>query len=440
MSNDNDYSLSRVPDSAKQPFWQILMIRIGALCCVSQLMLGAALGFGMSFWGAFWATMLGSVLLQVVSWALGTAAAREGLSTSLLSRWAGLGKNGSAILGGVVAISMVGWFGVQNSVFAEGMYSITGVLNFPIWALITGLGITLLVVAGIRWIAGFATVFVPLFIVAVIVSAGIVLQTNTLTDLLNSPFPGPELSFGAAVTMVAGGFIAGSICTPDYARYLKNGTQVFWMTLIGTFLGELGMNLVAVVLAHATGTDNVVDIMMATSGILGVIIVVASTVKLNDINLYSSGLGLATMINALFNVKVNRTIMTWALGIVGTVLSMIGVINYFTSFLTILGVAIPPAAGIMAIDYFILKRNRKALEETRAAGTLPETVEKWNPIALVVWALAFVVGEVSSIFAIGIPGLNSLVFAGVAYWAGMKAYGAAKKQDVVMFKETDQVL
>ena len=129
---DNDYSLSRVPEGAKQPLWQILMIRIGAICCVSQLVfLGATLGYGMSFWGAFWATMLGSVILQVVSWALGTAAAREGLSTSLLSRWCGLGKNGSAILGSVVAISMVGWFGVQNSVFAEGMLSITGVLNFP---------------------------------------------------------------------------------------------------------------------------------------------------------------------------------------------------------------------------------------------------------------------------------------------------------------------
>ena len=114
---DNDYSLSRVPEGAKQPLWQILMIRIGAICCVSQLVLGATLGYGMTFWGAFWATMLGSVILQVVSWALGTAAAREGLSTSLLSRWCGLGKNGSAIFGGVVAISMVGWFGVQNSVF-----------------------------------------------------------------------------------------------------------------------------------------------------------------------------------------------------------------------------------------------------------------------------------------------------------------------------------
>ena len=240
--------------------------------------------------------------------------------------------------------------------------------------------------------------------------------------------------------MVAGGFIAGAICTPDYARYLKNGTQVFWMTLIGTFVGELGMNLLAVILAHATGTDNVTDIMMATSGVLGVIIVVASTVKLNDMNLYSSGLGVATAINALFNVKINRNVMTWTLGIIGTLLSVIGIINYFTSFLTLLGVAIPPAAGIMVIDYFILKRNRDVLEETRPSGKLPQKVEKWNPIALTVWALAFCVGEGSSILAIGIPGLNSLIFAGVVYWGAMTIYKSVKKVDVVKFKETDQIL
>ena len=127
---DSGYTLSRVPAEAKQPFWRILVIRIGSICCVSQLVLGASLGYGMSFWGAFWATMLGSVLLQVISWALGTAAAREGLSTSLLSRWTGFGKMGSAIFGGVMAISMVGWFGVQNSVFGESMANILSFTDF----------------------------------------------------------------------------------------------------------------------------------------------------------------------------------------------------------------------------------------------------------------------------------------------------------------------
>ncbi len=446
IAMDNDYSLSRVPDEAKQPFWKILFIRIGAICCVSQLMLGAALGFGMTFWDAFLATMLGSVLLQVVSWALGTAAAHEGLSTSLLSRWAGFGKGGSALFGGVVAISMVGWFGVQNAVFGQGMATIVGFTDFlgdfeyPVWAIITGIGITLLVVFGIKAIANFATIFVPVFIAVVIYATWVILQDHTLAELVSMAPPGAALSLGAATTMVAGGFIAGAICTPDYARFLKGGTQVFWMTLIGTFIGELGMNLLAVMLAHATGTENVVDLMMATSGIIGVIIVVASTVKLNDINLYSSGLGLMTLINALFNKTVKRNTIIWALGIVGTILSVIGIINYFTNFLTLLGVAIPPVAGIMVIDYYVLRRSRKKLDESRAKGELPKKVENWNPIAIVCWIAGFVVGQVTSMMNIGIPGLNSLILAGVLYWVVMKIYGSIKKVDVVEFKETDQVL
>ncbi len=438
---DNDYSLSRVPPKSKQPFAQILMIRIGAICCVSQLVLGAELGYGMNFWDAFWATMLGSVLLQVISWGMGTAAAHEGLSTSLLSRWAGMGKNGSAIMGGVIAISMVGWFGVQNSVFGEGMFSITGIFNFPIWALITGLGVTWLVVAGIKMIGRFADVLVPLFIIAVIWATVVVLSSPEYAgiDLINT-VPGPALDFGTATTMVTGGFIAGAVATPDYARYLRNGKQVFWMTLIGTFVGELGMNLLAVILAHATGTSDVTSIMMSTSGVIGVLIVVASTVKLNDINLYSSGLSMATMINALFNVKVNRKALVWILGGVGTVLSMIGIMNYFTDFLTLLGVMVPPVAGIMVVDYYLLRRNRKALDDTRDSLTLPEKVEKWNPVALIVWVCAFAVGEITTIYSIGIPGLNSLLFAGVVYWIAMKAYGAAKHTKIVHFKETDQVL
>ena len=415
--NDIDYSLSRVPDEAKQPFWRILFIRIGAICCVSQLMLGAALGYGLTFWDAFLATMLGSVLLQVVSWALGTAAAREGLSTSLLSRWTGFGKVGSALFGGVVAISMVGWFGVQNAVFGQGMAEIVPFTDFLgtqeilpgimagitpeyiFWAIITGLGITLLVVFGIKAIANFATVFVPLFVIVVIVAAAIILQNHSLTELLTTAPPGPALSLGAATTMVAGGFIAGAICTPDYARFL-----------------------------------------MGTSGIIGVIIVVASTVKLNDINLYSSSLGLATMINALFNKAISRNGLVWALGIVGTLLSVIGIINYFTNFLTLLGVAIPPVAGIMVVDYFILKRSRATLDASRAKGELPEKVEKWNPIAIVCWIAGFAVGEITSIMNVGIPGLNSLILAGVLYWIVMKVYASMKKVDTVTFTETDQVL
>lgn len=436
-SSHDDYSLSRVPQSAKRPMWEILLIRIGALACVSQLMLGAALGYGMSFWGALGATLVGSVLLQIVSWAIGTAAAREGLSTSLLSRWAGFGRGGAALIGGVIALSLVGWFGVQNSVFADGLHKVTGVLNFPIWALITGISITVLVVFGIKAIGRVATVFVPLFIIAVVYAAVVMLKDHNVGALLSTPHPGPALTFAAATTMVAGGFIIGAVITPDTTRYLSNGRQVFWVTLIGTFVGELGMNLIAVLLAHATGTENVVNIMMQLTGWLGAAIVIFSTVKLNDINLYSSSLGLTTMINAIFNIKMNRTVTTWILGIVGTVLSMVGIIHYFTNFLIVLGVAIPPVAGIMFVDYFLLRRDRQALTESSLVGKLPTTVELWNPIAIAVWVASFLIGQ---FVTLGIPALNALFGAAILYWVAMKVYGAVTKQEVVRFRTSEQVL
>ncbi len=426
----DDFSLARVPQDKRVPMWRMLVVRLGSLACVSQLILGANLGFGMSFFDAFLATMLGSVILQIVSFAIGAASCKEGLSTSLFSRWAGFGSVGSALIGAVIAIALMGWFGVQNSVFASGISEITGLLNYEVWALITGLGITVLVVYGIKMISNVANIFVPLFIVAVIVAAFFMLQGHSIAELLSTPHPGPAMSLSTATTMVAGGFIIGAVTTPDLTRFMKSGKDVFWMTLIGTFVGELGMNLIAVLLAHAAKTNDVVSIMMSFSGWLGALIVIASTIKLNDMNLYSSSLGLSTFIDAVSNLNISRTILTWILGIIGTLLSVVGIINYFVDFLTILGVLIPPVAGIMVVDYYVLKRFRKELDESRAKGELPSVAESINPIAICAWIIASLIGQ---FVPVGIPALNSLLAAGIIYLVAMKAYGAFSKQEQVKF-------
>jgi cytosine permease len=56
------------------------------------------------------------VILEVVAIFVGIAGMREGLSTSVLSRWTGSGRYGSSIIGLVFAVSLIGWFGVQNAV------------------------------------------------------------------------------------------------------------------------------------------------------------------------------------------------------------------------------------------------------------------------------------------------------------------------------------
>lgn len=430
----DDYSLERVPQSAKSSVWQVTIVRLGSLCCVSQLMVGASLGYGMTFGQAMLSVLLGSVILQVIGAAVGIIAAREGLTISLLTRWAGFGNIGSAIIGLVIAISLIGWFGVQNSVFAEGIYDATKIFNVHIWALITGLIIIFIVVYGFKMLSYTANITLPLFLLAVVIASVKMFNGTDLFVLLSSAAPGPQLSLPTAVTEVTGGFVVGAVITPDMSRFLKKGKDVFWMVLISTFVGELGMCALAVLMSHVVKSNDVITIMLSLSGLLGVIIVIVSTLKVNDINLYSSSLGFTTSIDSLFGKKMNRATVTIGIGLIGTILSVIGIIDYFVSFLTLLGVAIPPIVGIIVIDYWFLKRDRRVLDESRKTNRLPNDCEKWNPVAISAWLCGFLVGIF--ITDLGIPSINALISSAMVYIVLMLAVAAVQKKKNAAFSRT----
>ena len=219
----------------------------------------------------------------------------------------------------------------------------------------------------------------------------------------------------------------GAVITPDFSRFARNGKDVFWMTTIGTLVGELGVGMIAVLMAHAAKTSDVVSIMLQTSGWLGAAVVVFSTVKINNLNLYSSSLGFTNIIDSVFKVKVNRGLITLIIGAIGTLLSILGILDRFVDFLVLLGIMIPPIAGIMVVDYFVLKTYRKALDESREKGTLPAEPEKINPITLVAWAAGFGGGY---FITVGIPSINSLLISGIVYYFGVltvKAFQGKKE-------------
>ena len=46
-----------------------------------------------------------------------------------------------------------------------------------------------------------------------------------------------------------------------------------------------------------------------------------------------------------------------------------GILERFTDFLIVLGVAFPPIAGIMVAEYFVVRQWRGVLDTTRERGT-----------------------------------------------------------------------
>src|SRR3954449_4921328 len=337
----DDFALGRVPREARYSWRSVAVQRFGQISALSQFLLGSTLGFGMDFWTAFWAFTLGAVILEVVSIGVGIIGAREGLQTSLLTRWTGFGHGGSAVVGLAIGISLIGWFGIQSGVSAEGLVSLVGGLPAWLWSLLFGLTVTFIVLWGFASMKWVAYITVPAFLILVAWSIGGVLFGHDFGTLVASPPPGPQMSLLDGTTLVAGGFIVGAVITPDMTRFNRTSADVVKQTVVGFPLGEYLIGLSGVLLAHAIGSDDIITIVTSSVGWVGTLVIILGTLKINDWNLYSSGLGLVNFIGTVFGKHVNRALVTLVIGTIGSVLAAAGILNRFIDFLTILGVAFP---------------------------------------------------------------------------------------------------
>jgi Purine-cytosine permease and related proteins len=409
----DDFALSRVNPDARKPWFGIAVQRFGQVSALSQFLLGATLGYSMTFGQAALALLLGSIILEVIMCIVGIIGQKEGLNTALLARWTGFGEIGASLVGLAIGISLIGWFGIQSAISAQSLDTLMpGVMPAWLWSLLFGFAVTAIVAFGFSGMQWLANITVPLFLILVGWSIISELSKHSFAALLASPAPGPTMSVWQGTGIVAGGLIVGAIITADMTRFNRSKADVVKQTVVGVSLGEFVIGLAGVLLAHAAHSGNIVAIVTSSIGFVGLIIVITGTLKINDWNLYSSTLGLVNFISTAFNKNLHRVTTTILLGVVGSILAAAGILSQFTGFLIILGVAFPPIAGIMVAEYFVVRRWRGDLDATRAAGRLPATAPRIVPATIVIWAVSAVVGY---FVTWGIPALISLALSIVLY-------------------------
>ena len=412
-SHADDFALSRVAPSARKHWFGIAVQRFGQVSALSQFLLGATLGFSMTFGEAALALLFGSIILEVLMCIVGIIGQKEGLNTALLARWTGFGEVGASLVGLAIGISLIGWFGIQSAISAQSLdVLMPGTLPMWAWSLLFGLAVTAIVVFGFAGMQWLANITVPLFLVLVGWSVISELSKHSIAELITSPAPGPSMSVWQGTAIVAGGLIVGAIITADMTRFNRSKADVIKQTVVGVSLGEFVIGLSGVLLAHAAATGDIVAIVTSSIGFIGLIIVITGTLKINDWNLYSSSLGLVNFISTTFNKNLHRVGTTIVLGVVGSILAAAGILSQFTEFLIVLGVAFPPIAGIMVAEYFVVKRWRGELDATRAAGTLPKFAPRIVPATIVIWVISAVVGY---FVTWGIPALVSLFLSMALY-------------------------
>jgi cytosine permease len=410
----DDYALERVPRPARYHWASLAMQRFGQMSDLTQFLIGATLGFSMTFGNAFLALTFGAVIVEAFAILTGIAGQREGLSTSVLARWNGFGRVGSALIGLVVALSLLGWFGIQTQISGRGLTELVGVLPEPVWSFAFGVLVTVIAMFGFRWMAWTAYVTVPALLLLTGWSIISELSDKPLGELVSAAPAGPPLSLFAATMLVVGSFIAGAVVAPDMTRYNRTAGDVVKQTVVGITLGQYVVGLAGVLLGLALRTDDVIGIVTSTSGVIGTLVIISATVKINDWNLYSGSLGIVNAVETAVGVRLNRAIVAGAVGLLGSALAGIGILDRFEAFLLLLNVVFMPIIGIMVAEYFVVRAFVGPLSAARADdGTgLPGTYPTWVPLTLLIWLGSALVSH----FVTWGPGVvNGLIVAFVLY-------------------------
>lgn len=415
-NKDLEFTLQPVPQAQRKGFWKMLAVMLGFTFFSASMWAGGSLGNGLSFTNFILIVLAGNLLLGLYTGGLAYIAAKTGLSTHLLARYA-FGTKGSYLSSFLLASTQVGWFGVGVAMFAIPVNKATGI-NLYLLIILFGALMTLTAIYGIKSLAALSMVAVPA--ITIFGSYSVSKATETIGGMegLLSYQPAEAMGIAAALTICIGSFVSGGTLTPDFARFAKTPKAAITTTLIAFFLGNSLMFLFGAVGAMTFGQSDISDVMFLQGLLLPAIIVLGLNIwTTNDNALYASSLGYANI------TKINKSKIVIFNGVLGTIAAM-WLYNNFVGFLTVLGSALPSIGAIILADYFLVKRGQYKKFETMEFKAV-----NWNSI------LAWGSGVAAAQLIPGIPPINGLVGSVIVYVILMKVVPQMAARPVVKLNE-----
>lgn len=411
----NDYAIESIPLSERKSILNVALVAAGFCIAMSGLFTGAALASGLTLQEAIISALVGNAILSFYGGALGAAGAGEGLSSSRLAIYS-FGNQGFKIVSLILAITMAGWFSVQSNFFGQtinAMFPNAGFITQPNFAGFWG-GMLMLLTAyfGYKGLSTLSNIAVPLISITAIIGVVVAIRSAGGWSHVMNIIPEGGTTIGAGIVMVVGSFAAGASAQADITRYSKDAKAAWIATIFGYIIANTFIIMAGYLTSLTTGIADLPKAMLRLGmGFPALLVLILAQWTTNDNNLYTSSLGLSN----IFTVK--KSTITLIIGIVGSILGGLGVAKYFVSWLSILGIGVPPMAGVIIADYYIVrKKNYSTMDENQLSN--------WNINAIISWLIGSIVGFTVKV---GIASVNSLVVTMIVYIILMKVHNEAKK-------------
>ena len=351
-----------IPAEQRQKWYSIAMVWIGAMICVSSLMVGGMLGNGMKLGTCALTIVVGYGIVCIYMCFMGMQGCDTGLPTAVMAGGSLGEKGGKYVISAILALACIGWFGIQAAVcgasFSAMMESMTG-LDIPAWLSSIIWGIIMVASAsfgfkGLKWLNYIA---VPLLIIVLIYGLVVTMVTHDGAAAIAAYEPAQPLTLLSGINITVGSFAIGGSLAGDYCRFAKNRSDVIKSSVVGVLPSGLLILLIGAVLSIVTGEYDI-SVVLTAAGVpaIGLVALIAATWTTNVTNAYSGGLSLSNLVGLDESRSRGCTAIA---GLVGTILAAVGIMSKFTAFLTLLCALIPAFVGVIIADYWIVGKGKK---------------------------------------------------------------------------------
>lgn len=318
------------------------MIWFGAGVSIAEILTGtyfASLGLKNALLTILIGHVIGCVLLFFAGY-IGGIARKSAMETTKMS----FGQKGGLFFALMNVIQLIGWTAIM---IYDGSLSANAIWNTGawVWALVIGLLIILWIKIGITNLGKINTVtMTALFILTLILCKVIFFGRDSITAVSDD-----TMTFGAAVELAVAMPLSWM---PLISDYTKEAEKPFAATLTSSIVYGIiscWMYIIGMGAALFAGTTDISVIMVrAGLGIVGLLIVVFSTVTTTFLDAYSAGISAESLTS-----KVSGKTMAIFVAIIGTLCAMIFPMDDITNFLYFIGSVFAPMIAIMIADFLV---------------------------------------------------------------------------------------
>lgn len=408
---DKEYSLSTVPKEERKSYASLTIIWMGFVFVVTSMMAGGGLAEGLDFKHILLATFIGNIFLCLIAGSVSYIACKTGLTFALMTRYS-FGEKGSRIASFFVPIVNLGWYTIQAATYGHFVATVLhcGQVGEYICMALSAVIMGIFSFKGINAITILGYVAIPAII---FLSLGTSIKGINMVGLEGVIGFTPEgsITLGSGITAIIGTWILSTAtCIADIMRYAKSTKAALGATLSGLLIGNVFMILCGAITTIAVGSSDLTEVLLAMGLVIPSLILMTTNIfTTNASNLYSTSLNLS---NALKTDRKKIIVVLLAVSALAT-LTKPYQIGFLFNFLDLLGTVVPPLAGVILVDFYLLnKKHYPVLEETE--------FKSFNAMTWISWIISIVLANV---LPIGLPSLTGLVLGGIIYFILMKVTG-----------------